>query len=140
PEVITERVMMAARELLSHRRMVVARDRPEAEGLTRLHVFVVAHLGEAEARDALGESLAALERRLLGELGPIFEPFRTGAERNLLVLPLCAMPHPAAWGRGEELVRAVRALSRRIAATPPRERAVPQLFLIEDVAAFSVLG
>lgn len=137
---IAERVMVAARELLSHRRMVVARDRRAAEGLTRLHVFVVANLGDAEARAALDGTLAALERRLLGELGPIFESFRTGAERNLVVLPLCAMPHPAATDRGEELVKAVRALSTRIAATPPRERAVPQLFLIEDVAAFSVLG
>lgn len=139
-EAIAERVMREARELLSHRRMVVARDRREAEGLTRLHVFVVAHLGDTEARRSLADTLAALERRLLGELGPIFEAFRTGSERNLIVLPLCAMPHPAAWERGDELVRDVRALSRRIASTPPRERAVPQLFLIEDVATFSVLG
>src|SRR5690606_22640358 len=135
-EAIAERVMREARELLSHRRMVVARDRREAEGLTRLHVFVVAHLGDTEARRSLADTLAALERRLLGELGPIFEAFRTGSERNLIVLPLCAMPHPAAWERGDELVRDVRALSRRIASTPPRERAVPQLFLIEDVATF----
>src|SRR5690606_2065741 len=93
-EAIAERVMREARELLSHRRMVVARDRREAEGLTRLHVFVVAHLGDTEARRSLADTLAALERRLLGELGPIFEAFRTGSERNLIVLPLCAMPHP----------------------------------------------
>lgn len=140
PEKVAERVIRAARELLSHRRMVVARDTRAGEGLTRLHVFVVAHLGDAETRGALDDTLRALERRLLGELGPIFERFRTGSERNLVVLPLCAMPHPAAWDRGEELVRTVRALSRRIASTPPRERAVPQLFLIEDVAEFSVLG
>lgn len=137
---VADRVMRSARELLAHRRMVSARDRRSAEGLTRLHVFVVAHLGEEGARAVLGDALASIERRLLSELSPIFEGFRTGTERNLVVLPLCAMPHPAAFARGAELTACVRALSRRIAATPPRQRAVPQLFLIEDVAEFSVLG
>jgi hypothetical protein len=137
---IADRVLGAARELLSHRRMVVARDRRSAEGLTRLHVFVVANFGDGEAGAALGETLSAIERRLLGQLGPIFEGFRTGTERNLVVLPLCAMPHPAASEEGPELVGRVRALSARIAGTPARQRAVPQLFLIEDVAEFSVLG
>lgn len=137
---VADQVVRAARELLSHRRMVAARDRRGAEGLTRLHVLVVGHLGERRVREVLGDVLAGVERRLLGELSPIFERYRTGAERNLVVLPLCAMPHPAAAERGAELAERVRALAGRIASTPPRERAVPQLFLIEDVAEFSVLG
>jgi hypothetical protein len=137
---VADRVLACARELLAHRRMVVARDRRSAEGLTRLHVFVIANLGEPEAGVALGDVLGGIEQRLLGKLGPIFEGFRTGTERNLVVLPLCAMPHPAASEHGEELVRLVRSISARIARTPARQRAVPQLFLIEDVAEFSVLG
>lgn len=140
PDALAERVLASARELLAHRRMVESRDRRSAEGLTRLHVYVIANLGEPEVGGALGETLARVERKLLGQLGPIFEGFRTGAERNLVVLPLCAMPHPAASDEGPELVGTVRALSARIAATPPRQRAVPQLFLIEDVAEYSVLG
>lgn len=139
-DVIAERVMTEARALLAHPRMVRARDRRAREGLTRLHVFVVTNLGEPESRQHLGDALAAIEGRLLEELSPIFEPFRTGAERNLVVLPLCAMPHPGAFERGDEVVAAVRELSRRVAETPVRRRAVPQIFLIEDVAEFSVLG
>lgn len=139
PEAVAGRVLDEARALLAHPRLVRARDRRSAEGLTRLHVFVVASL-EGEAREALGDTLAQMERRLLRELSPIFESFRTGAERNLVVLPLLAMPHPAAHPEGEALVRAVRGLSRQLAERPARARAVPQLFLIEDVAEFSVLG
>ncbi|MEZ4338196.1 MAG: hypothetical protein R3B82_16365 [Sandaracinaceae bacterium] len=139
-DAIGERVLDDAKALLAHGRMVRARDKRSAEGLTRLHVFVVAHLGEAEVRAQLGAVLGAIEARLLGELSPIFEPFRVGAERNLVVLPLCAMPHPGGFERGDDVVEAVSALADKIAATPPRERAVPQLFVIEDVAEFSVLG
>lgn len=137
---IAERVMSVTRAQLAHPRMVKARDRPGADGLTRMHVFVVADLGEPEVRLHLGDALFAVQARLLRELAPIFESFRTGAERNLLVLPICAMPHPGAFDRGDEVVGAVRTLSRRLAATPARERAVPQIFLIEDVAEFSVFG
>ncbi|MBX3271176.1 MAG: hypothetical protein KF729_12995 [Sandaracinaceae bacterium] len=139
-DAIGERVLADAKALLAHGRMVRARDRRSAEGLTRLHVFVVAHLGESEPRALLAPALAAIEARLLGELSPIFESFRTGAERNLVVLPLCAMPHPGGFERGDDVIAAVKALGERIAATPPRRRAVPQLFLIEDVAEYSVLG
>jgi len=140
PEAIAERVLADARGLLAHGKMVRARDRRSAEGLTRLHVFVVAHLGEGEARAQLGETLAAIEARLLGELAPIFESYRVGAERNLVVLPLCAMPHPGGFDRGDEVIDAARTLAARIAGTDSRARAVPQLFLIEDVAEFSVFG
>ncbi|MCB9593043.1 MAG: hypothetical protein H6719_09950 [Sandaracinaceae bacterium] len=139
-EAIGERVLDDARALLAHSRMVRSRDRRSAEGLTRLHVFVIANLGEAEARAQLAATLAAIEGRLLGELSPIFEPFRVGSERNLVVLPICAMPHPGAFDRGDDVIEAVRELGDRIAATPPRRRAVPQLFVIEDVAEYSVLG
>lgn len=137
---LAQRILETARELLAHPRMVRARDRRSAEGLTRLHVFVVAGLAEAEVRDQLGDALRAIEDRLLGELGPIFERYRTGAERNLVVLPLCAMPHPASFDRGPELVKTVRAISSGLAGREARRRAVPQLFLIEDVAEFSVLS
>lgn len=140
PEAVAERVIEEARRLLSHGRMVRARDRRSAEGLTRLHVFVIAHLGDAELRAQLAPVLRAIERRLLAELAPIFESFRTGAERNLVVLPVCAMPHPAAFERGDDVIRAVRELGTELAARPPRERAIPQVFLIEDVAEYSVLG
>ncbi|HHH27021.1 MAG TPA: hypothetical protein ENK57_01550 [Polyangiaceae bacterium] len=137
---VGERVLGDARELLAHSRMVRSRDRRSAEGLTRLHVFVVANLGEPEVRAQLAGAIEAIEARLLLELSPIFEAFRVGAARNLIVLPLCAMPHPGAFDQGDDVIEAVVALSEQIAARPPRERAVPQLFLIEDVAEFSVLG
>lgn len=139
PDAVAAKVIEEARSLLAHPRLVRARDRRSAEGLTRLHIFVVANLAD-DARESLGEVLAHVERRLLRELSPIFESFRTGAERNLVVLPLLAMPHPAAHPDGEALIATVRALSRQLAARPARARAVPQLFLIEDVAEFSVLG
>jgi hypothetical protein len=140
PSALAERVLADTRALLAHDRMITARDRRSAEGLTRVHVLVVAHLGDPRVRAALPEVLRLVERRLLAELGPIFEAFRTGRARNLVVLPICAMPHPASVERGSELISSVRSLSRQIAGTPPRERAVPQLYLIEDVAEFSVLG
>jgi len=139
-EAIGGRVLEHARQLLAHGRMVRSRDRRSAEGLTRLHVFVVANLGESEVRSQLASTLQCIESRLLAELSPIFESFRVGAERNLVVLPLCAMPHPGAFEQGTEVIEAVHDLGARIAGTAPRKRAVPQLFLIEDVAEFSVLG
>ncbi len=139
-DALAARVLADARALLAHPRMVRARDRRAAEGLTRLHVFVVAGLGDADVRAQLGEALTAIEDRLLGELGPIFEGYRTGAERNLVVLPICAMPHPASFERGPELVEMVRALAKRLREREPRRRAVPQVFLIEDVAEYSVLS
>ncbi|MBZ0115500.1 MAG: hypothetical protein K8H88_00800, partial [Sandaracinaceae bacterium] len=93
-----------------------------------------------EVRDAIANILADAQRRLLTELGPIFEAFRTGARRNLVLLPLCAMPHPASVESGMKVATAARDLARSIAKTPPRERAIPQLFLVEDVAEFSVLS
>lgn len=139
-DAIGERVLEDAKALLAHPRMVRARDRRGAEGLTRLHVLVIAHLGEAEPRAQLGAILSAIEARLLTELSPIFERFRTGAERNLVVLPIAAMPHPGGFERGDDVIEAVEGLAARLAGTPPRERAVPQLFVIEDVAEYSVLG
>jgi hypothetical protein len=140
PEEIAAAVLAHARAVLSHARLASRRDVERAEGLTRLHVFVIAHLGEASTRERLGGVLAAVERRLLGELGPIFEAFRTGAERNLVVLPITAMPHPAATSGGADVTRAVRDLCSKVAATGARKRAVPQLFLIEDVAEYSVFS
>src|SRR5687768_9497214 len=140
PDAVAATVLARAREALAHPRVVAARDLEGAGGATRLHVLVLGHLGDDAVRERIGDTLAAIEKRLLGELSPIFEPFRTGATRNGVVLPLLAMPHPAAHARGAELARGVRALARRIAETPSARRAIPQLYLIEDVAEFSVLS
>ena len=140
PDDIAARVMARAREVLAHDKMVHTRDAQGADGLTRLHVYVLAHLGEPETRTALGATLSALEGRLMAELGPIFERFRRGAERNLVVLPFVAMPHPPGDARGREVIRVVEALCKRVCATPPARRAIPQLFLIEDVAEYSILS
>ena len=137
---IAERVLAETRALLAHPRMVRAKDDRSTEGLTRVHIFVVGGLGDAEVRAHVADVLDAIQSRLLRELGPIFESFRVGTDRNLVILPLLAMPHPAAHERGLEIVDAVRSLSRRLASTPARERAIPQVFLIEDVAEYSVLG
>ena len=75
-----------------------------------------------------------------GKLGPIFEPFRTGRERNHVVLPICAMPHPERVERGAELEKSVRELSQKLANTPKLQRAVPQSYHFEDLAEISVLG
>ncbi|MGE0789510.1 MAG: hypothetical protein AB7S26_27800 [Sandaracinaceae bacterium] len=139
-DAVAKSALTEAKALLAHPRMVRARDRSSAEGLTRLHVFVVAGLGDAEVRSQLAETLRAIEARLLGELGPIFERYRTGAMRNLVLLPICAMPHPAAFEKGDEITARVRELADGLAARPARDRAVPQIFLIEDVAEFSVLS
>jgi len=140
PDQIADAVVAEARRVLAHGRMVVARDAAGADGLTRLHIYVVANVGEGEARAAVAPVLAAVERRILVELGPIFESYRTGAERNLVLLPVLAMPHPAAHAEGKQIVDTVKGLCRDVARTPHRQRAVPQVFLIEDVAEFSVLS
>ncbi|MEM9070914.1 MAG: hypothetical protein AAGE52_20560 [Myxococcota bacterium] len=135
-----ERVTQQARRVLAHARLASRRDAPGRDGPTRLHVLVLAHLDEAPVRRALPEALAAIERDLLTKLGPIFEQFRVHARRNLVVLPILAMPHPAAHAQGEEVRATVNALATQVAATPPRSRAVPQIYLLEDVAEFSVLS
>ncbi|MEM9193165.1 MAG: hypothetical protein AAGF12_28585 [Myxococcota bacterium] len=139
-DTIAGKVLETAREVFAHRRMVQARDTTLGEGLSRLHVFLIGNLGEEELREKLQPILEAVEARLLRELGPIFEPFRTGSERNLVLLPLLAMPHPPTHAEGKELIGKVRDLCRSIAERPPRKRATPQVFLIEDVAEFSVLS
>ena len=140
PEDLATRVLAEARRILGHERIARARDALRDDGLTRLHVHVVAHLGEPGVRDELDGVTAQIERALLEALGPIFEGYRTGAERNLVVLPILAMPHPAGHADGEAIRRAVHGLVRRITETPVDKRATPQVFLIEDVAEFSVLG
>jgi hypothetical protein len=139
-EEIAGAVLAHARSLLSHARLSSRRDVERAEGLTRLHVFVLANLGEAATRARAGDVIAAIERRLLAELGPIFEAYRTGAERNLVVLPIAAMPHPASVEDGAEITAGVRSVCEKIAKTAARKRAVPQIFLIEDVAEYSVFS
>ncbi len=134
------RVNERARALLAHARLAPRRDAPGRDGPTRLHVLVIAHLGEPKVRARLGDDLAAIERQLLRELGPLFAPHRTHDARSLVVLPLVAMPHPAASADGDDIATCAKELARRIAATPARERAVPQLFLVEDVSELTVLS
>ena len=137
---IAARVLAEARAILGHDRIARARDALRDDGLTRLHVYVVGNLGEPAVRDSLDGASAQIERALLEALGPIFESYRTGAERNLVVLPVLAMPHPAGHADGEAIRRAVHSLVRRVADTPAAKRATPQVFLIEDVAELTVLG
>lgn len=169
PEQAAEDVLGAVRRALAHARMVGVRDGTATEHQTRLTILVFADLGEAEVRNQLWPILARVQARLLAELGPIFEAYRTGKARNGVILPLLTMPHPPAV-RGAEQVRAaqsqtagpdatdttegaetkpdaaqaivdcVRQLCRSVADTPARRRAVSQLYLIEDVAEFSVLS
>src|SRR5690606_12083900 len=72
--------------------------------------------------------------------GPIFEPFRTGTARNGVVVPLLAMPHPHGHREGPEIVGAVRSLVAALRARPASRRCTPQLWLVEDVAEFSILS
>lgn len=137
---IAEQTAALAREVLAHERLVESRDRAGGGGDTKLHVLVLAHLAEAEIRQHLGPVLCAVEAALLTRFGPIFERFRTGASRNLVVLPLLAMPHPGAHAEGEAIAVAVRTLADDVAKRAPRDRAIPQLFVIEDVAEFTVLS
>ncbi len=140
PDILAKDVLARARLMLAHERMVHARDAPGEDGLTELVVIVIASLGEADVRSKLSDAIAAMESRLLDELGPIFERHRTRSDRNLVILPLLAMPHPRAHADGPEIARAARELVERVRVTPVLDRAVPQVYLVEDVAEFSVLG
>ena len=140
PDAISARVIAAARQALAHERLVPLRDEAGLEQPGRLVVLVCAHLEEAAVREHLASVLAAVERRLLAELGPIFESFRVGSRRNGVVLPLLAMPHPPAFAQGPAVVDAVRELVSAVARTPPAKRAIPNVYLIEDVAELTVLS
>lgn len=137
---IADQTADLAREVLAHERLVESRDHSGGGGDTKLHVLVLAHLAEVEVREQLGPVLAAVEAALLSRFGPIFERFRTGASRNLVVLPLLAMPHPGAHADGDAIAATVRELADEVAGRAPRDRAIPQLFVIEDVAEFTVLS
>jgi hypothetical protein len=139
-EVIAERSLQLIREALAHTRMVAVRDANASEHQTRLLILVFASLGEAEVRAGLWPILARVQERLLAELGPIFEAYRIGKQRNVAILPLIAMPHPPSSPDGPALVDTVHALLTAITDTPARRRAIPQLYLIEDVAELSVLS
>lgn len=137
---LAEAVLARVRVALAHRRLVGIRDAAASEHQTRLHVLVFGQLGEAEVRERLWPALATIQARLLAELGPIFEAYRVGKDRRGVVLPLLAMPHPPSDPQGPSIRACVRALVEAVAQTPPRARAVPQVYLIEDVAEFSVLS
>lgn len=137
---LADAVLVRVRRALAHRRLVGLRDATASEHQTRLTIMVFAQLGEPRVRAQLWPVLAAVQTKLLAELGPIFESYRTGTSRRGLVLPLLAMPHPPSDPQGPAIADCVRALVRAVAATPARARAVPQVYLIEDVAEFSVLS
>ncbi|AKF05123.1 hypothetical protein [Sandaracinus amylolyticus] len=140
PSAIASAVIERARALLAHERMVRARDAAGEDGLTELLVIPIAHLGERGPRGAIEGALAAIEERVIGELGPIFEPFRTGSERNAIVAPMLAMPHPHGHADGEAIIASVRALVSAVRARPSTRRCTPQVWLVEDVAEFSILS
>lgn len=137
---LVDAALLEIRAALAHRRLVALRDAAASEDQTRLHVLVFGQLGEAEVRASLWPLLAALQARLLAELGPIFESFRVGKQRHGVILPLLAMPHPPSDPAGPAIRACVRELVAALAGTPIRARAVPQVYLIEDVAEFSVLS
>jgi hypothetical protein len=139
-EAVAERTLVLVREALAHARMVAVRDATATEHQTQLLILVFANLGEPEVRTQLWAICKRVQERLLAELGPIFEAFRVGKQRNGVILPLLAMPHPPSSPDGPALVSTVRELVTAITATPPRQRAIPQVYLIEDVAEFSVLS
>lgn len=132
--------LVEIRAALAHRRLVALRDAAASEDQTRLHVLVFGQLGEASVRASVWPLLAALQARLLAELGPIFESFRVGKHRRGVILPLLVMPHPPSDPAGPAIRACVRELVGAVSATPLRTRAVPQVYLIEDVAEFSVLS
>lgn len=138
--VVAQAVVQRAREALAHERVARERDASGAGGQAWLVVLVLAHLGDDAARAAVGPVLFAVQERLLRELGPIFEAFRSGERRNLSVIPVLAMPHPAAHERGDDVARTVRELAAAVAALAPSARAIPHVELIEDVAEFSVMS
>jgi len=140
PGQVAEQVLVQVRRALAHARMVGVRDASASEHQTRLTILVFASLGEAPVRRWLTPILSAIQARLLTELGPIFEAFRVGRARNGVVLPLLTMPHPPSDPAGVEVSRCVRMLLAEVAGTPARRRAISQVYLIEDVAEFSVLS
>lgn len=137
---VADRVLDAARRLLAHERMVVRRDVPGEDGLTELLVVVIASVGEPPVRAALADTVSSIETRLLGELRPMFEPHRTGHARNAILLPLLVMPHPTGHPEGTDMARTIREWVSRIQAQPSEQRCTPQIFLVEDVAEFSILS
>jgi hypothetical protein len=137
---LADSVLVRVRRALAHRRLVGLRDATASEHQTRLNILVFGQLGEPRVRERLWPVLSAVQSKLLAELGPIFEAYRTGAARRGVVLPLLAMPHPPSDPQGPAIAESVRSLVRAVASTPPRARAVPQVYLIEDVAEFSVLS
>ncbi|PRP94483.1 hypothetical protein ENSA5_41020 [Enhygromyxa salina] len=139
-DTIAEQTLELVRRALAHTRMVAVRDASAVEHHTRLTIFVFANLGELDVRAHLWSILSKVQARLLAELGPIFEAYRTGKDRNGVILPLLTMPHPPSAADGPELVATVHELVTAVTATPARRRAIPQLYLIEDVAEFSVLS
>ena len=139
-DAVAAEVLAAAREVLGHVRVVQARDLSDSEGITRLHVLVFADLGEAVIRDGLAETLAATESLLLGRLGPIFEAFRTGMARGAAIVPLLVMPHPPAHEQGVAIATCLKGLLREVTETPAERRAIPQVFVVEDVAERSILS
>lgn len=139
-EAIAARTLELVRRALAHTRMVAVRDANASEHHTRLTILVFANLGEPSVREHLWPILREVQARLLAELGPIFEGYRTGRARNGLILPLLAMPHPPSAADGPAVIDSVHALVSAVAETPAQRRAIPQLYLIEDVAEFSVLS
>ncbi|MCA9686994.1 MAG: hypothetical protein KC457_32810, partial [Myxococcales bacterium] len=137
---LADEVLQRVRRALAHTRMVSVRDATASEHQSRLSVLVFADLGEPAVREHLWPALERIQDKLLTELGPIFEAYRTGRTRNAVILPLLTMPHPPATADGPAIITAVRALVDAVAKTPPRRRAISQLYLIEDVAEFSVLS
>jgi hypothetical protein len=139
-ELVVERTIVLVRDALAHTRMVAVRDANATEHHTRLLILVFANLGEPEVRAQLWAICKRVQERLLAELGPIFEAYRIGKQRNGVILPLLAMPHPPCSPDGPALIATVRELVAAVTSTPARRRAIPQLYLIEDVAEFSVLS
>ncbi|MEZ4449963.1 MAG: hypothetical protein R3B09_10835 [Nannocystaceae bacterium] len=140
PATIADAVLQAARHVLGHARVSRARDRNDDEGIARLHVLVFGDLGEGLVRAEVRPVLAAIEAALLGRLGPIFEAFRTGSARGAAIVPLLTMPHPPAHAEGGAIAESLRTLLREVAAVPPERRAIPQVFVLEDVAERSILA
>jgi hypothetical protein len=139
-ETIAARTLELVRRALAHTRMVAVRDQNASEEHTRLTILVFANLGEAPVREHVWPVLREIQARLLGALGPIFESYRTGRARNGVILPLLAMPHPPSSADGPALIDSVHALVQAIAETSAQRRAIPQLYLLEDVAEFSILS
>jgi len=139
---VPARVSERARVLLDHARLVAHRDVPGRDGPTRLHVLVLGHLAEPGVREALPELIPRIGAELLARYEPLFRRHRKHDERALLVLPLLCLPHAHSLDATERdaVLGALRSLSDGATGTPTEQRAVPQLYLLEDVAELSVLG